>query len=278
MNWQWACNAGASVTHGWRPESGFLRYRWEGYSEALLLYALGLGSPTHPLPPAAYRAWVATYDWRDVSGHAHVYAGPLFIHQLSHAWIDFRLIRDEYMRAKGSDYFENSRRATLVQRQYAIDNPNRFRYYNAYCWGISAGDGPGPAEFEIDGVPRRFLGYAARGAPFGPDDGTFSPWVVVASLPFAAEVVVPAIRHMIDSLDLKTGDRYGFEASFNPLYPGGSARAHGWRSEWNYGINQGPIVLMVENHRSGLPWRLMRNCRPLVAGLRRAGFVGGWLG
>jgi hypothetical protein len=96
--------------------------------------------------------------------------------------VDFRGIRDDYMRDKGIDYFENSRRATLVQARYAIDNPNRFVYYNANCWGITAGDGPGPAEYDIGGVRHRFLGYAARGAPLGPDDGTYSPWVVVASL------------------------------------------------------------------------------------------------
>ncbi len=278
VDWQWAQNGGATVTHGWRPESGFIHYRWEGYCEALLLYALGLGSPTHPLPAEAYRAWLSTYDWRDIYGYPHVYAGPLFIHQLSHAWIDFRDIRDEYMRDKGIDYFENSRRATLVQREYAIRNPNRYGYYGPFCWGITAGDGPGPATFEIDGIAREFMGYSARGAPFGPDDGTYSPWVVVASLPFAADVVTAMIRHMIDALDLKQGDRYGFEASFNPLFPTASDKAHGWRSEWNYGINQGPIVLMVENHRSGLPWRLMQRCAYLVDGLRKAGFQGGWLG
>ena len=278
MDWRWAQAGGATVTHGWKPESGFLPFRWAGYSEALLLYALALGSPTHPVPDDAYRAWVSTYDWRTLYGYAHVHAGPLFIHQLSHAWIDFRGIRDGYMRAKDLDYFENSRRATLVQYEYATANPRQFDYYNAFCWGITAGDGPGPARFEIGGVQRTFLGYAARGAPFGPDDGTFSPWVVVASLPFAPEVVLPTIRHMIDTLELKQGDRYGFEASFNPMYPGESGKPHGWRSQWNYGINQGPIVLMVENHRSGLPWRLMRDCRYIVDGLRRAGFQGGWLG
>jgi Uncharacterized protein conserved in bacteria len=278
MDWRWAQDGGDTVSHGWRPESGFLPYRWEGYSEALLLYVMGLGSPTFPLPSSAYRAWLATYDWRTLYGHALVYAGPLFIHQLSHAWIDFRDLRDEFMRDKGIDYFENSRRATLVQAQYALDNPNRYGYYSADCWGITAGDGPGPAEFEIDGVRRRFLGYAARGAPLGPDDGTFSPWVVIASLPFAEDVVMPTLRHLIDNLDLKQGDRYGFEASFNPLYPAGSDKAHGWRSDWNYGINQGPIVLMIENCRSGLPWRLMRGCPCIAQGLRRAAFDGGWLG
>jgi len=277
MDWQWALNGGPTVSHGWTPEAGFLPYRWQGYCEALLLYALGLGSPTHPLPASSYQAWLATYDWRNLFGCEHVYAGPLFIHQLSHAWIDLRDIRDAYMRAKGIDYFENSRRATQMQWRYATADPNRFGDYGADNWGITAGDGPGPAQFEIDGVRRDFLGYAARGAPFGPDDGTYSPWVVVASLPFAPEIVKPTIRHMIDNLELAQVARYGFEASFNPLFPGGSHRPHGWRSEWNYGINQGPIVLMVENYRSGLPWRLMRGCTPLAEGLRRAGFTGGWL-
>jgi hypothetical protein len=168
MDWRWAQNGGAAVSHGWKPESGFLPYRWQGYCEALLLYALGLGSPTYPLSADAYPAWLSTYDWRELYGQAHVYAGPLFIHQLSHAWVDFRGIRDDYMRDKGIDYFENSRRATLVQARYAIDNPNRFVYYNANCWGITAGDGPGPAEYDIGGVRHRFLGYATRGRRWVP--------------------------------------------------------------------------------------------------------------
>src|SRR5450631_1378495 len=122
-DWQWAQNGGATVTHGWKPESGFLPYRWEGYDEALLLYVLGLGSPTHPLPAESYAAWASTYEWRAVYDIPFLYAGPLFTHQLSHVWIDFRGIQDAFMRAHGIDYFENSRRATLVQQQYAIDNP-----------------------------------------------------------------------------------------------------------------------------------------------------------
>ena len=125
-DWQWALNGGATVAMGWKPESGFLRYRWQGYSEALLLYVLGLGSPTHPLPAKSYRAWAETYQWKKLYGHEFLYAGPLFIHQLSHLWIDFRGIQDELMRGKGIDYFENSRRATYVQQQYAVRNPKRF--------------------------------------------------------------------------------------------------------------------------------------------------------
>ena len=276
-DWQWAQNGEASVTHGWKPERGFLKYRWEGYDEALLLYILGLGSPTHPLPDVSYAAWLSTYAWRKVYGIEFVYAGPLFIHQLSHVWIDFRGIQDEYMRDRGLDYFENSRRATYVQQQYAIRNPQEFAFYGERCWGITASDGPGPSTRKIDGVDRVFFDYKARGAPYGPDDGTLAPWAVIASLPFAPEIVLPATRYFIDDVHLEKAECYGFKASFNPSYPVKSGSEVGWVSLWNYGLNQGPIVLMIENHRSGLVWRFIRQCPYFVAGLRRAGFSGGWL-
>ena len=119
-DWQWAQNGGATVTHGWKPESGFLKYRWKGYDEALLVYVLGLGSPTYPLPKESYSAWTSTYEWKEIYGHEFLYGSSLFIHQFSHLWIDFRGIQDDFMRDKGIDYFENSRRATYVQQQYAI--------------------------------------------------------------------------------------------------------------------------------------------------------------
>jgi hypothetical protein len=276
-NWQWAQHGGATVAHGWKPESGFLKYRWEGYDEALILYILGLGSPTHPLPDVSYRAWLSTYSWKAMYGYEFVYAGPLFIHQLSHIWIDFRGIQDSFMRAKGTDYFENSRRATYVQQQYAIHNPREFALYSKVCWGVTASDGPGPATIELDGVERQFFDYVARGVPHGPDDGTLAPWAVVASLPFAPEIVLPTIRYFIDHVNLAQADSYGFEATFNPTYPVTAPGGHGWVSPWNYGLNQGPIVLMTENYRSELVWRLMRTCPYVVEGLRRAGFAGGWL-
>ncbi|MEO6928421.1 MAG: glucoamylase family protein [Casimicrobiaceae bacterium] len=277
-DWQWAQNGGATVTHGWKPESGFLRWRWEGYDEALILYVLGLGSPDFPLPDTSYPAWVSTYEWKECYGQQYVYAGPLFIHQLSHIWIDFRGIQDAYMRSKGIDYFENSRRATYAQRAYAIDNPLKFAHYGPDCWGITASDGPGPATAKVDGVQRCFYDYRARGVPYGPDDGTVAPWGVVASLPFAPEIVLPAIDYMVHGLDLKSGNAYGFSSTFNPTYPVKSHNPNGWVSPWHYGLNQGPICSMIENYRSDLIWRLMRGCPYIAAGLRRAGFSGGWLG
>jgi hypothetical protein len=251
-DWAWAQNGEATVTHGWRPESGFIEFRWQGYDEALLLYVLGLASPTHPLPQDSYDAWLSTYRWEHCYGYDYLYGGSLFTHQLSHIWIDFRGIQDAFMRDKGIDYFENSRRATFVQQRYAIANPRKFAGYGEHCWGITASEGP--------------------------DDGTLAPWAVVASLPFAPEIVLPTISFCIYEAKLKENNAYGFKAAYNPTHPGEPGNPHGWWvSPWHFGLNEGPIVLMIENYCSGLLWRLMRGCSHIRQGLRRAGFTGGWL-
>jgi hypothetical protein len=180
------------------------------------------------------------------------------------------------MRKKNCDYFENSRRATYVQQQYAIHNPQEFVGYSACCWGITASDGPGPTCQKIKGIQRHFYNYLARSVPYGPDDGTISPWAAITSLPFAPEIVLPMIDHCIYALKLKEGNRYGFKASFNRTYRGKS-HPSAWVSPWHYGINQGPIVLMTENYRTGFLWNLMRGCTYLMNGLKRAGFSGGYL-
>ena len=276
VDWAWAMARGRTLTHGWTPEKGFLPYRWSGYSEAILLYLLALGSPTHPIPPRAYAASTSGYEWRNLYGLDYLHAGPLFIHQLSHVWVDFRGIRDAYMRKRGIDYFENSRRATLVQQQYAVSNPRGFAGYGELCWGITASEGPGPATKTIGGKRRRFFDYVARGIPDGPDDGTLAPWAVVASLPFAAEVVLPTIRSMRE-MGVGRNGPYGFEATFNPTFPSATGASGGWISPRNFGLNNGPIVLMIENFRSGLVWETFKRCPDFVRGLRRAGFRGGWL-
>ncbi len=276
-DWRWAQHGQARLAHGYKPRAGFLRHRWQGYDEALLLYVLALGSPTYPLSDDSYPAWLSTYAWKKIYDYELVHAGPLFIHQLSHLWIDFRGIQDAYMRDRGLDYFENSRRATYVQREYAIRNPRGFAGYSKDCWGLTASDGPGPATMKVNGVKRKFFDYVARGAPDGPDDGTLAPWAVVASLPFAPEIVLPAIKHFTDEVKLERPDSYGFKATFNPTFPVASNHASGWVSPWNFGLNQGPIVLMIENQRTGLVWQLARQCPYIVQGLRRAGFRGGWL-
>ena len=275
-DWAWACDGGATVTHGWTPERGFLPYRWEGYDEAVLLYLLGLGSPTHPLPTESYAAWASTYQWKEIYGYEFIYGGPLFIHQYSHIWVDFRGIQDAFARDKGIDYCENSRRATYVQREYAIRNPRGFAGYGENFWGLTASDGPGSATHRINGIERSFFDYVARGAPYGPDDGTVAPWAVVASLPFAPEIVLPTVRHFQDVYPQASGD-YCFRCSFNLTFPNEAHPGAGWTSAYHFGINLGPVVLMCENYRSDLLWRLMRACPYVVTGLRRAGFRNGWL-
>jgi hypothetical protein len=276
VDWNWARDNGATLTHGWRPENGFIPYRWRGYDEGLLLYILGLGSPSHPLPPESYRAYTESYEWRNIFGRELLYSGPLFTHQLSHMWIDFREIRDTFMREHDSDYFRNSRHATFVQQEYAIRNPLNFKGYGEHCWGFTASDGPGWTKRSVDGIDREFFDYVARGAPYGPDDGTVSPWVVVASLPFAPEIVVPTVRNFA-RMQLGMTRLYGFRPSFNQTYTMEDKDEGWWVSPYHFGIDQGPVVLMIENYRTGLLWNIMRRCEPVVVGLRRAGFSDGWL-
>ena len=275
-DWDWARVGGATLTHGWKPESGFLAHRYQGYDEGLLLYILGLGSPTHPLPPESYAGYCATYQWKNIYGRELLYSGPLFTHQLSHLWVDFRGIRDAFMRERGSDYFENSRQATFVQQEYAIRNPLGFEGYGEYCWGFTACDGPGWTTRTVNGVERQFYDYIARGAPFGPEDGTVAPWVVVASLPFAPEIVIPSVRHFA-GLNLGMTAPYGFKPSFNESFAVEDSPTGWWVSPHHFGIDQGPVVLMIENYRTGLIWDIMRRSSYVVEGLRRAGFTGGWL-
>ena len=274
-DWEWACNEGVIVRHGWRPERGFIPYGWTGYNEAILLLVLGLASPSHPLPAESCAEWLRTYRWKKLYGYEHVFGGPLFVHQLSHVWIDFRGIQDDYMRQRGLDYFENSRRATYVQQAYAIHNPRGFRGLGENIWGVTASDGPGPAAAVIDGRARRFYDYRARGVPWGPDDGTIAPWAAIASLPFAPEIVVPAIDAFHERYP-QMESHYGFKCSFNPTYDSAGSGT-GWISSGYYGIDQGPIVLMIENHLTGFFWELMKGCPHIVRGLKRAGFRGGWL-
>ncbi len=274
VDWRWAQHGGPTINHGWKPESGFLHYGWDGYSEAIVLYVLALGSPAHPIEGDCYQAWTATYQWEHLYGYDFLYAGPLFVHQFSHAWIDFRGIRDRFMREKRCDYFENSRRATEVQREYARRNPHGFAGYDEHCWGLTACDGPSNQLPGLANERRRLYGYAARGVPYGPDDGTLGGWAALASLPFAPEIALCAARNMLQRYpEMLSAQQY--TSSFNPTLA--SADRGAWVSAGHFGLDQGIVVMMIENHRTQLIWRLMRDCPYVGTGLRRAGFRGGWL-
>lgn len=271
VDWNWMRDGHREIGHGWKPERGFLKARWQGYNEALLLQILALGSPTHAVPHDSYDAWLDAYKWKTIYGYELAYCGPLFVHQYPHIWLDLRNQRDRFMREHDSDYWENSRRATLIQREYARRNPHNFASYGENCWGISASDGPGPQVKIVDGKVRRFYAYRARGVPFGPDDGTLSPWCTAASLPFAPEIVLPAIHHF-HCLDLMAHDDCGAEETFNRTYSQRGCERLGWISDAHLGINQGPLILMLENYRTGFLWNLLRDCPILRNGLGRADF------
>ena len=285
-DWNWAQLKPPLVSMGWTPESGMSHWDWRGYNEAMFLYVLALGSPTHPIAPSAWEEYTRTYDWRTFAGQEYVAFAPLFGYQYSHVWIDFRGIQDRYMRGRGIDYFENSRRAAYAHRAYSIENPNGWRDYGANLWGLTACDGPVDGDFVIDGRSRLFYTYAARGASAKEvrDDGTIAPTAAVSSLPFAPEIVLPAIAEMQDRYGAPLFSRYGFLDAFNPtfrlevpVHHGRVVPGVGWFDTDYLGIDQGPIVAMIENARSELVWKTLRRNPYLVTGLRRAGFSGGWL-
>jgi hypothetical protein len=178
------------------------------------------------------------------------------------------------MREKRCDYFENSRRATEAQREYARRNPHRFAGYDENCWGLTACDGPSHQLPELADERRPLFGYAARGVPYGPDDGTLAGWAALASLPFAPETALRAAWTMLQRYpEMLSAQRYA--SSFNPSLAGAGQVA--WVSAGHFGLDQGIVVMMIENYRTQLIWRLMRSCPFIGTGLRRAGFRGGWL-
>jgi hypothetical protein len=285
VDWRWVQARPPAISHGWSPEEGFLPYDWIGYNEGMLLVLLALGSPTFPVEPAAWQAWTSGYekDWGTHYGQEHLAFAPHFGHQYSHVWVDFRGIQDSYMRGRGIDYFENSRRATYAQRAYAMANPHGWKGYGQDIWGLSACDGPADTELDYRGQRRRFHSYSARG-PGSNDDGTLAPTAVAASIPFAPEIAVPAVVELRSRYGERIYSTYGFLDSFNPsfdydvpLVDGRRVPGFGWVAADYLGIDQGPIIAMLENHRSQLVWRVMRKNPYIREGLKRAGFQGGWL-
>jgi len=286
VQWTWMQPRAPLIAMAWRPEQGMTPHDYKGYEEAMILYVLALGSPSHAISPDAWKARTSNYLWATFYEQEFVNYAPLFIHQYSHIWIDFRGIQDDYIREKGIDYFENSRRATFAQRAYAIDNPGGFRDYDENIWGLTACIGPASGKAVIDGREVRFHTYWARGASSGDirDDGTIAPTAAAGSLPFAPEIVVPALKAMQERYGDRLFKKYGFVDAFNPTFAlaglassSGPVVPEGWFSANYLGIDQGPIVLMAENHRTGLVWEVMKKNPHIVRGLCRAGFSGGWI-
>ncbi|MGN7736474.1 glucoamylase family protein [Ensifer sp. 22564] len=274
VDWRWALNRSDTLTMGWRPPGRFLKHRWRGYSEALLLYVLALGAPDHAIEPEHYTAFTEGYDWIAVDGGPHLHAAPLFIHLFPQAWLDLRGLGDRPMRERGTDYFENTQRAIALQRDHARRNSGRFAGYGQHLWGLSACHAPRGRLRLKDGRWQRLLGYVNRGAPFGPDDGTLVPWAAAACLPFDPDASLSALGHVAAGYPglLKEGR---FPGGFNPSLAGEGPA--GWIDERVVGLDQGLVVMMIENWRSGFVWELTRSLPAIRRGLERAGYEGGWL-
>ncbi|MFZ1751949.1 MAG: glucoamylase family protein, partial [Saprospiraceae bacterium] len=251
---------------------------WSGYNEAMVLLIMAMGSPTHPIASDAWAKWCSHYQRDSFYGYQNVQFDPLFGHQYSHIWIDFKGIRDSYMESLGDDYFENSVNASLSNRAYCISNPGKWSGYSDKLWGLTACDGPYHGKKVIDGIERKFFDYRARGASSIQiiDDGTIAPTAAGGSFPFIPIESESSLKHMWDTYYDQLVGPFGFKDAFNLTYRD-TLHPNGWFDIDYLGIDQGPILLQIQNHETGILWKTMKKNPYIVAGLKKAGFRGGWL-
>lgn len=246
VDWTWVAEDTSLLSHGWTPEFGFLPYRWDYYSELMIMYLLGLGSPSYPLPAAAWGAWKRRTFEYDGMRYIGSYA-PLFVHQYTQAWFDLRDKRDQNI-----DYFKNSQIATEVHRRFCLELSRQFPDYSNDLWGITASDSQ--------------HGYVVWGGPpeFGPIDGTVVPSATGGSLPFLPQACLLVLKTIKDKYAPRTWSRYGFVDAFNPL--------KNWYDTDVIGIDVGITMVMAENLRTGFVWNTFMKSREAQRGLQRAGF------
>lgn len=243
VDWPWLLNGGKSFSMGWKPETGFIHSCWNHYCELMMIYLLAIGSPTHPIQPEFWNAF--TRPVVHYAGYDYISAGdPLFTHQFSHAWFDFRNRRDAY-----ADYFENSVIATRAHKAFCLAHPE---WYSADYWGVSASDYVG--------------GYIEWGGPptLGPVDGTVVPCAAAGSLPFLPKDCLAVLRAMRTKWGQRAWGRYGFVDAFHP--------AANWYDSDVIGIDQGISILMAENLRTGFVWDLFMRNPESVRAMQLAGF------
>lgn len=242
VNWHFmALSGNGPIYMGWTPENGFAGFgTWKGYNEAKVLYLLAIGSPTNALPGGIWKGWWCKgYQWQTLYGYSYYTFPPLFGHQYTECWFDFRGVMDDTMRVRGITYTENSRRATLAQRSYCAANPGGFLAYSDSVWGITASDDPS--------------GYSARGAPPNQgDNGTLVPSACISSIAFTPDESIQAARTLWDNFHDELWGPYGFRDAYN--------YGTGWWDTDYIGIDEGPIVLLIENYRTNAIWnRFMQN-------------------
>jgi hypothetical protein len=246
VDWKWLSEDTRILPHGWTPESGFLQYRWDSYSEMMMMYLMGLGSASHPLSAPTWDAWKRTdfeYDGIKFIGSN----APLFVHQYSQAWFDFRGKRDKY-----ADYFQNSIVATDIHRRFCLSLADKFPTYNNDLWGITASDSA--------------KGYVVWGGPpsTGPIDGTVVPCATGGSLPFLPGPSIRVLRNIYNRYGAGTWSQYGFVDAFNPLT--------NWYDSDVVGIDTGITLVMAENARTGFVWNTFMKNPEAQRGMLRAGF------
>jgi xylan 1,4-beta-xylosidase len=273
VDWRWTLDKNGEVNESWKPGEGFKKADWAGYTEALVMYVLGAASTSYPLPQDAYKKDAQHYQWRHNAGLDWIHATPLFIHLFPQAWLDLRGLQDGYVnRHAGMDYFENTRRAIAVQRDYAYLNANNFAGYGKDIWGLSACEGPSGKRKMRNGEKKQFLGYAARGVTTGPDDGTLVPWAAAACMAHAPDDALAGLHAVLKAYPRALNDGQ-FRGAINPSLPGEGPE--GWLAPACYGIDQGLVVMTIENARSGLIWKLTRNSSIFRKGLKLLDFRAG---
>lgn len=248
VDWRWMMNGGKTLALAWSPEQGFSKYRWDSYCESMIMYLLAIGSPTHSIPASSWKA--IRRPAGSYGGYRVIQMPPLFTHQYSHIWVDFRNQNDGF-----ADYFQNSVNATLANRAFALEHASAFKSYGPDSWGLTASDGPG--------------GYKAFGAPPGwsDHDGTVAPTACGGSIVFTPKESIACLRHFYENLYDKMWGNYGFSDAFN--------LDKNWFSQDAYGIDQGPILLMIENYRTEFVWKLMKNNSAIQTAMKLVGFKPG---
>lgn len=249
VDWRWMLAGGDTLCHGWTPENGFLPYRWDEYSELLAMYLLAMGSNTWPIPPSSWDAW-SRPDRIDEQGRTFIESrAPLFVHQYSHAWFDFRDMHDGW-----TNYFQNSKQATLRHRAFCIGLREKYPWFGEDMWGISASDSR--------------LGYVAWGGPPGSEgshliDGTLVPCAAGGSIAFLPDECGLVLETMIGRYGSRVWTRYGFVDAFHP--------GADWWGPDVLGIDLGIMLLMTENVRTGSVWKTMMQTPEAQRGFRAAG-------
>ena len=244
VDWPWLTD-GLLIRHGWKPQSGFLKYHWGAYSELMMIYLLAIGAPEKAIDAQAWHAWQR--PWFDYEGLHYINGNaPLFIHQYSHAWFDFRGRRDAY-----TNYFENSILATKAHRAFCVNLQKRFAHFGPQAWGITASDSQ--------------KGYVAWGGPpeMGKLDGTLVPCAASGSLPFLPSECVACLRNLREKYP-RAWQHYGFVDAFNPQ--------SGWYDADVIGIDIGITLLMAENVRSSFVWEIFMRNETMQNAMKKAGF------